>query len=901
MDKREPHGIRERAFRCLLSLVLVFSSVSFTTVQAAFAEGEWTADDFILVQNEAGDHVLKGFSGSGSVKISEADEMTMPSLARVEIIGGGFEKLSITKLTISSGYTAIGNKAFEGSAIAALILPEGLKTIGSKAFAGCPLTTVELPSTIESISDDAFDEGVELIVGDLATKSEPDPMITSDPAISPDLVADSADTSITPLLEVYSGLQYVTAPPSGSREINIGNTFTFSGYTGYDTEHPNVAVVSDDSMNTYGAMWGNKQLSLAESFSTEMSLYMAHNSTAQNPLVDIADGMTFTLHNDPRGLNATGGDGEGLGVYGSNYGLGDNAKNVIANAMSIEFDLYQNLDRNNVSETDAEAMGDHYMWDPSTPNNQGHCAILFPKAPLGDTRVKPADHVNNFYFAKTTDWMHFSATWEPFYAGEVLGGTLTYSFAGQTNTYTISDVTQVFGGTNVYWGFTGATGGLTSVLAAAINEWPEQAPIKTAVDEGGHELTNVAIGDEFTYAITYENYDPNEATILIKDTLPSSLDFVSAGEGGIYDEGTHTVTWMLPNVPSFEKGAVHMEVRVNEAALVKIENDATMQVGSRPPVASPVSKVTVDPRNPVKTVTDGSGGPVYLVSQNDELIYTITYENNHENTADITILDELPQEVVFSEATQGGLYDEASHTVTWELTNVPSAATGTVSVTVTVGDAAGGSEIENDATVQVGSDAPRTSNEVKNPVRPEAPKTVDVGEGTVVEAGDELVYTISYVNDTGADQEVTITDAVPAGTAFAAASGSGALDALTGTVAWPAQTVAAGEMVTVTLTVLVGADAAGEVANQARIAPEGSPSVTTNEVKNPVRPEAPKRILSTTDESVSLKTDTVASEHLSRTGDGIWVTPILVTLIFGWVALMILKRRGKKTKKEYKA
>lgn len=65
-----------------------------------------------------------------------------------------------------------------------------------------------------------------------------------------------------------------------------------------------------------------------------------------------ADGMTFVLHNDPRGYRAFGVWGEGMGYGGFSPAFGGNR---IAPSIAIEFDTYQNLRQN-------DPPNDHVAW-----------------------------------------------------------------------------------------------------------------------------------------------------------------------------------------------------------------------------------------------------------------------------------------------------------------------------------------------------------------------------------------------------------------------------------------------------------------------------------------------------------------------------------------------------------
>ena len=47
-------------------------------------------------------------------------------------------------------------------------------------------------------------------------------------------------------------------------------------------------------------------------------------------------------------------------------------------------------------------------------------------------------------------------------------------------------------------------------------------------------------GENIIYTISYKNPSDYGKTAVITDSLPEDVGFVSASDGGVYDEGTHT-------------------------------------------------------------------------------------------------------------------------------------------------------------------------------------------------------------------------------------------------------------------------------------------------------------------------------------------------------------------------
>ncbi len=67
------------------------------------------------------------------------------------------------------------------------------------------------------------------------------------------------------------------------------------------------------------------------------------------------------------------------------------------------------------------------------------------------------------------------------------------------------------------------------------------------------------VGDTLTYTITIDNTGPSLAqAVVVTDTIPPGTTFVSADNGGTYDQGTRTVTWSLGN--NFPLGQTPLKV-----------------------------------------------------------------------------------------------------------------------------------------------------------------------------------------------------------------------------------------------------------------------------------------------------------------------------------------------------
>lgn len=116
------------------------------------------------------------------------------------------------------------------------------------------------------------------------------------------------------------------------------------------------------------------------------------------------------------------------------------------------------------------------------------------------------------------------------------------------------------------------------------NEVRNTVPEKEVLNSSSVDVNNqqVSVGDTLTYRIDYANVKQTDETVIITDTLEDGLTFVSASNGGTYDETTRTITWTLANVHPNTAGSVTFKALVNENALTdsSVDNTATLKVGN---------------------------------------------------------------------------------------------------------------------------------------------------------------------------------------------------------------------------------------------------------------------------------------------------------------------------------
>lgn len=113
-----------------------------------------------------------------------------------------------------------------------------------------------------------------------------------------------------------------------------------------DSNNTDVVIITDDNGGQAGAIWSKEgyRIDLRRSFHLKMKVYLGNKGK------DAADGITFTMHNDPDKGNAIGHDGQSLGAMGEfnkskKTQPWTKGSGVIENSFSIEFDTHLNNDK----------------------------------------------------------------------------------------------------------------------------------------------------------------------------------------------------------------------------------------------------------------------------------------------------------------------------------------------------------------------------------------------------------------------------------------------------------------------------------------------------------------------------------------------------------------------------
>lgn len=222
--------------------------------------------------------------------------------------------------------------------------------------------------------------------------------------------------------------------------------------------------------------------------------------------------------------------------------------------------------------------------------------------------------------------------------------------------------------------------------------------------------------DTITYTITYSNDSPvNVPDVIITDTIPTGLTFVSATGGGTESGGT--ITWNLGDLASGEGPySVTFDVTVDDpypdAEPIASVNTATIDDDNNPvSVVDPKSAsatVLIDAPRPNLVVQKSAGSSV--VAPGGNVTFTIDYMNTGNTGATgVIITDEVPAGFTYVSNTGSGSY--TAPTVTWNIGAVAAGGTGSVTVTMQAGNPFTGSNpTTNTATIDSNETTPVTDS-----------------------------------------------------------------------------------------------------------------------------------------------------------------------------------------------
>ena len=288
--------------------------------------------------------------------------------------------------------------------------------------------------------------------------------------------------------------------------------FTTKGKAVRTTQH--CFRVTEDKNSQLGAVWFDQKIDLSQAVNLEFNIFMGDKDN------NGADGIGFVMHNDPRGLEALGDAGGGLG-FGAHPSQGGRK---ISPSVAVEFDTWRNGQCRVQPNEDPQE--DH----TTVVYNGDMCSPQFPPVRLKPNPPYTNDNVED------NKCYNYRILWDP--VSENLSlyieNTLVFS-------HTDDVIDKVFGGeTEVYYGFTGSTGGSRNEQTVCIignNTTPvaEDDQATTTEDNAINidVLANDSDDDGDAVYVTGITQNPSHGSVSIDDgqiTYTPALGFVGTDE-----------------------------------------------------------------------------------------------------------------------------------------------------------------------------------------------------------------------------------------------------------------------------------------------------------------------------------------------------------------------------------
>jgi len=330
---------------------------------------------------------------------------------------------------------------------------------------------------------------------------------------------------------------------------------------------------------------------------------------------------------------------------------------------------------------------------------------------------------------------------------------------------------------------------------------------------------SLVAGQEAIYHIFIDNQGTADANnVVLEDVLPAELTFVGATGQDQPAVAGQKLTWTFPSWKAGAASTIEYRVKVTSPIRngLSVSNTATLTSNQTGSISASTSATVTS--LPVLTLSKTASAPTVEPGPSGGLggtiTYTITYENTGSDTATgITMEDHLPTGVTFVSASNSGT--ESGGIVTWNsLPNFPAGQPArSVTVTVRANSAdtlKNGITLHNTATIDSIETAPVSG--FVDVLSSGAPRLLltKVASTDVVNAGQEITYTLNYENAGTADAGfVRIEDHLPQTNVMTYVSNTGGGNKSNNVVTWDIGAVGAGQRGSVTVT----ARAADVVAN----------------------------------------------------------------------------------------
>ena len=305
---------------------------------------------------------------------------------------------------------------------------------------------------------------------------------------------------------------------------------------------------------------------------------------------------------------------------------------------------------------------------------------------------------------------------------------------------------------------TGATGDIKNVGKVDGNDVEDPETIKTVNITGEKSNTDqdnvVKPGDTFDYTIVLTNSGNTTGSVTVTDDIPDALEITGTTPTSEGENATVTVTGNHVDFGNVEVApgtpvTLTISVKVKATATGTFKNIAKVDGKDTPDTVITIEDVTNITATKENNDTDGK------VKAGDVVTYTINLSNSGNIAGTTTVTDKLPAGVIYQESSDNGVYSNTTGTVIWNNVNVP-VGTNTKQLTVTV-------KIDKTAAGRIVNTAIVENEEIHDGgldlVKITATKSSNIT--SIAKVGQEVVYTITAINNGTIAGDATITDQVP--------------------------------------------------------------------------------------------------------------------------------------------
>jgi uncharacterized repeat protein (TIGR01451 family) len=650
-----------------------------------------------------------------------------------------------------------------------------------------------------------------------------------------------------------------------------------------------------------------------------------------------SDNTVHFYPNAPRCGVYNAGLGYNSGVWGPETHTYANVASVPPSVCVVTYDIHNSGKNGGIKDGDLNAGGRNRNPDNSVESNgqRSTCADIVIKTPKPDVTILKTASLNSVQVGQKLDYTLdvSNAGTDPtdktitvtdtvpagLQLDSVTGGNGWTCATGANQAITCTTPNVLAPGAHasaITVHTTALAAGIPSVLNSAVVNTPDdsnpnnnESHVTTPVTKlpapdvaiQKDATPSVAVGEDITYTLSVSNVsnEDTDKTVTVTDTLPATVSFksVTPGAGWNCNSG-QSLTCTFAGVIKAGKSAPAITVV------------ATALAGAIPSVTNTGHVNTPDDSNPNNNQDDATTAvtaqpqPDVTITKTatpqvkvgDPITYSLVVMNDSKVATDktLTVTDQVPTSVQVTKVT-GGAGWNCSGTQNVTCTYAGSLAAGATATAITVVGTALDSaapSVTNTGVVSNPNDSNPNNNQDSATTVVAAPqpklslvKSASPANGSTVERGERIDYTLSYANTGDADADnAVISDVVPASTTYVDGSATcggtctASYDAATHTVTWSLD-IPANSNGAVSFAVTVDTEAAdGTVIDNVGQITTGNHKVPSNHVRHLVFvPSGDLQLRKSVDKTEAKAGDTLTYTLVAKATGNITQHDVVVT------------------------